>query len=109
MVILGFYFLFLMMIFIYNVFTDKLEKRRFLLRLAVLSIPLAYLASQAGWIVAEMGRQPWVIQDLLAYHGCCISHFYHFRPGNILDVCRTFHSPADCRAEHNFQTNKNRI
>jgi cytochrome bd ubiquinol oxidase subunit I len=65
MVILGFYFLFLMMIFIYNVFTDKLEKRRFLLRMAVLSIPLAYLASQAGWIVAEMGRQPWVIQDLL--------------------------------------------
>ncbi len=65
MVILGFYFLFLMMIFIYNVFTDKLEKRRFLLRVAVLSVPLAYLASQAGWIVAEMGRQPWVIQDLL--------------------------------------------
>jgi cytochrome d ubiquinol oxidase subunit I len=65
MVILGFYFLFLMMVLIYNVFTDKLEKRRFLLRLAVLTVPLAYLASQAGWIVAEMGRQPWVIQDLL--------------------------------------------
>jgi cytochrome bd ubiquinol oxidase subunit I len=65
MVILGFYFLFLMMVFIYNIFTDKLEKRRFLLRVAVLTIPLAYLASQAGWIVAEMGRQPWVIQDLL--------------------------------------------
>ena len=29
------------------------------------SIPLAYIASQAGWIVAEMGRQPWTIQDLL--------------------------------------------
>jgi cytochrome d ubiquinol oxidase subunit I len=26
---------------------------------------LAYLASQLGWIVAEMGRQPWVIQDLM--------------------------------------------
>jgi cytochrome bd ubiquinol oxidase subunit I len=65
MVILGFYFLFLMMILIYQVFTDKLEKNRFLLRLAILTVPLAYLASQAGWIVAEMGRQPWVIQDLL--------------------------------------------
>ena len=29
------------------------------------SIPLAYVASQAGWIVAELGRQPWTIQDLL--------------------------------------------
>ncbi len=65
MVILGFYFLFLMMFLIYYVFTDKLENRKFLLRLTVLTVPLAYLASQAGWIVAEMGRQPWVIQDLL--------------------------------------------
>ncbi len=65
MVGLGFYFLLLMMILIYYVYTDKLENRRFLLRLAVLTVPLAYLASQAGWIVAEMGRQPWVIQDLL--------------------------------------------
>ena len=28
-------------------------------------MPLAYIASEAGWIVAEMGRQPWAIQDLL--------------------------------------------
>ena len=33
--------------------------------LMVFSIPLAYIASEAGWIVAEVGRQPWVIQDLL--------------------------------------------
>ena len=31
----------------------------------LLSIPLAYLASEAGWIVAEVGRQPWAIQGLL--------------------------------------------
>ncbi len=31
----------------------------------LLSIPLAYAASEAGWIVAEVGRQPWAIQDLL--------------------------------------------
>jgi cytochrome d ubiquinol oxidase subunit I len=35
------------------------------LRLALFTIPLAYLATQAGWVLAEMGRQPWVIQDLL--------------------------------------------
>ena len=33
--------------------------------LAVWSILLAYVASQAGWIVAELGRQPWAIQDML--------------------------------------------
>jgi cytochrome d ubiquinol oxidase subunit I len=31
----------------------------------MLAMPLAYLASESGWIVAEMGRQPWVIQDLM--------------------------------------------
>lgn len=33
--------------------------------LAIICVPLAYLASQCGWIVAEVGRQPWVIQDLM--------------------------------------------
>jgi len=36
----------------------------------ILSIPRAYLASQAGWIVAEVGRQPWTIQNLLP---ACVS------------------------------------
>ncbi len=31
----------------------------------VLTTPLAWLASQAGWVVAEVGRQPWAIQGLL--------------------------------------------
>ena len=44
---------------------DKLADRRWLLRVAVWSIPLAYLASQAGWVLAEVGRQPWAIQDLM--------------------------------------------
>ena len=26
---------------------------------------LAYIAGQAGWIVSEVGRQPWAIQDIL--------------------------------------------
>ncbi len=32
---------------------------------AILSIPLVWICSQAGWIVAEVGRQPWTIQDIL--------------------------------------------
>ena len=42
-----------------------LADRRWLLWVAVWSIPLAYLASQAGWIVTEVGRQPWAIQNLM--------------------------------------------
>jgi cytochrome d ubiquinol oxidase subunit I len=65
MVVLGLYFLILLILFIYSLFKNNLENKRLLLVLAVVSIPLAYIASQAGWLVAEMGRQPWVIQDLL--------------------------------------------
>ena len=33
--------------------------------LAILLVPLAYIASESGWLVAELGRQPWTIQDML--------------------------------------------
>ncbi|MFO7655722.1 MAG: cytochrome ubiquinol oxidase subunit I [Bacteroidales bacterium] len=46
-------------------FRNKLSKSRFLLRVAVFTIPLAYIATMTGWVVAEVGRQPWTIQDLL--------------------------------------------
>ena len=36
-----------------------------LLKAALWSIPLGYIASEAGWVVAEVGRQPWTIQDLM--------------------------------------------
>ena len=43
----------------------KLRNMRWLLWAALCSIPLVYIAGQAGWIVAEVGRQPWVIEGLL--------------------------------------------
>lgn len=43
----------------------KLEQARWLQHAGLWSIPVVYLAGQAGWIVAEVGRQPWAIQDLL--------------------------------------------
>lgn len=65
MVGLGFYFvLFFILTFIFLV-RGTLARRKFFLRIAILTIPLAYLATQCGWIVAEVGRQPWVIQDLM--------------------------------------------
>ena len=44
---------------------DKLEGKKWLLWIAVICIPLAYLCGQCGWIAAEVGRQPWTIQGLL--------------------------------------------
>ena len=32
---------------------------------ALLCIPVAYIVSESGWLVAEFGRQPWTIQDML--------------------------------------------
>jgi len=65
MVLLGFYFIFFFLLIIYFVQVKDVARQRWLMRLAVFSIPLAYIASQAGWLVAEMGRQPWVIQDIM--------------------------------------------
>ena len=43
----------------------KFHKFRIIPYLAIACVPLAYVASQCGWIVAEVGRQPWVVQDLM--------------------------------------------
>lgn len=43
----------------------KLQHMRWLLHVGLWSLLLTYAAQQAGWIVAEVGRQPWAIQDLL--------------------------------------------
>ncbi len=38
---------------------------RWLCWVAIALVPLAYVASESGWLVAEFGRQPWTIQDML--------------------------------------------
>ena len=43
----------------------KKKLQKFGYWLAIITIPLAYLCSMSGWIVAEVGRQPWTIQDLM--------------------------------------------
>lgn len=65
MVVMGFWFVVLFILALVYLMKNKIEDKRWLLRVAVISIPLAYLASQFGWIVTEVGRQPWVIQDLM--------------------------------------------
>ena len=44
---------------------NDIAKFNKLLRICVWSIPLGLVACEAGWIVAEVGRQPWAIQDLM--------------------------------------------
>jgi cytochrome bd ubiquinol oxidase subunit I len=65
MVILGSFFILLFAWLLYASLKDKLEKNRLLLRFTVWSILLGYIATMLGWIVAEVGRQPWTIQDIL--------------------------------------------
>ena len=42
-----------------------LHTREKILKILVAIIPLPFIACEAGWIVAEIGRQPWAIQDIL--------------------------------------------
>ena len=56
--------LFIVLLFVCYRRTAVLEKP-WLHWLGIISIPVVWICSQAGWIVAEVGRQPWVIQDLM--------------------------------------------
>lgn len=65
MVGLGGYLFLLMVAVLWAERKKRLAEMKWLLRTALLSTPLVYLAGQAGWIVAEVGRQPWTIEGLL--------------------------------------------
>ena len=62
---LGFIFLLLALIAFVVSRKDRLEFNPGLLRILLYMIPLPYLANQIGWIVAEVGRQPWIVYGLL--------------------------------------------
>lgn len=65
MVGLGSFLLLLMFVVLWAERKKRIADMKWLLWTALLSIPLVYLAGQAGWIVAEVGRQPWTIEGLL--------------------------------------------
>ena len=65
MVALGTWFLILFALILFFTLKKDILNYRLLLASAVASIPLGYIAGEAGWIVAEVGRQPWAIQDLM--------------------------------------------
>lgn len=58
-------------IFIYAFWVSakhRISKPKWFLRLAVFALPLPWIASEAGWFVAEYGRQPWAIAEILPVH-----------------------------------------
>ena len=65
MIILGGYFILFFIVVLILERRQLLEKLRWMLWICLLSIPLGYICLQTGWIVAEVGRQPWTIQDIL--------------------------------------------
>lgn len=45
-------------------YTGRLEKQQLLLKAALWTLPVPYIANSFGWIVAEIGRQPWIVFGL---------------------------------------------
>ncbi len=73
MVILGMWFLVFFIWVYWSVIKGKIARKKFLLKLGLLGLPLGLLAQELGWITAEAGRMPWVIQDLMP-HFVAVSH-----------------------------------
>lgn len=65
MVGLGMFFIVLTAVFFWLSARRRLDAYPWLLKVAVWSIPLPWIAAEAGWIVAELGRQPWAIEGVL--------------------------------------------
>jgi cytochrome d ubiquinol oxidase subunit I len=65
MVGFGMWFVIFFMVVLLFIWRDQLQNRKMWLRLGIANIAFAFIASQAGWVLAEVGRQPWVIQDIM--------------------------------------------
>ena len=65
MVWLGCYFIALTLFALFLLWRKTLFQTRWLLWVFVFSVPLPFIANQTGWIAAEVGRQPWIVYNLL--------------------------------------------
>jgi cytochrome d ubiquinol oxidase subunit I len=65
MVGLGFLFVLLALIAVWLSWRKKLDSNRWFLWIMSFAIVLPYLANELGWILAEIGRQPWIVYGLL--------------------------------------------
>ena len=62
---LGTYFVALMLLEVFLLWRGKLFETRWALWPLLLSFPLPYIANTAGWMTAEIGRQPWLVYGLI--------------------------------------------
>jgi cytochrome d ubiquinol oxidase subunit I len=62
---LGTYFALLMTVAALFLWRGKLFQSRWMLWPLLLSCPLPYIANTAGWMTAEIGRQPWIVYGLV--------------------------------------------
>ena len=62
---LGTWFLLIMILSVFLLWRGKLFRTRSVLWALLLSFPLPYIANTAGWLTAELGRQPWLIYGLM--------------------------------------------
>jgi cytochrome d ubiquinol oxidase subunit I len=65
MVGLGTIFIAIMVVAALLLWRNKLYETRWMLWLLMLSVPLPYIANTAGWMTAELGRQPWLIYGIM--------------------------------------------
>ena len=65
MAALGMLFMLLTLIALILSLANRLESSTTFLRIMLYAIPLPYIAAQMGWIVAEVGRQPWIVYGVL--------------------------------------------
>jgi len=63
MVALGMYFVLMTLIGFFR--RNRLDASPLYLKLMLWSIPLPYIANQMGWVLAEVGRQPWIVYGLM--------------------------------------------
>ena len=61
----GLGFLFVLIAFVGMLKRKKLESSPWVLKIMLYTIPLPYIASELGWIVTEVGRQPWIVYGVL--------------------------------------------
>ncbi|MDP1788886.1 MAG: cytochrome ubiquinol oxidase subunit I, partial [Rhodoglobus sp.] len=65
MVGIGFFQILLFVLAFWFASRRSLDRHRWFLWMALCSLPLPWIAAQLGWIVAEYGRQPWIIEGVL--------------------------------------------
>ena len=65
MVALGLLMLAYFVIAVLYTLRNKIHRKSWLLKMSVWMIPVPFIANEAGWLVAELGRQPWTVFDVL--------------------------------------------